>query len=147
MSGLVNIDQELLATAAPKFTRAMTCFISSAAALRQNLARVEQQVAARGTPATARDTRQMDRLPRDAENADERVGAVGVQRRAVLRAHGRTEGMALNLVDVAIVHPRMKEKAEALKAAIEKAAGVDHRGYAVGCATVRFGFLTRTSIE
>ena len=119
MSGLVSIDQELLATAAPKFTRAMTCFISSAAALRQNLARVEQQVAARGTPPTARDTRQMDRFRRDAENADER-SAQSAFNAAQCYARTGGKGMALNLVDVAIAHPRMKDKAEALKAAIEK---------------------------
>jgi tetratricopeptide (TPR) repeat protein len=119
MSGLVNIDQQQLASAAPKFTRAMTCFISSAAALRQNLARLEEQIATRGTPASARDTRQMDRLRRDADNADER-SAQSAFNAAQCYARTGDKGLAINLVDVAIGHPRMREKAEALKSAIEK---------------------------
>ena len=119
MSGLVNIDLQQLTTAAPKFTRAMSCFISSAAALRQNLAVLEQQVAARGTPPTARDTRQMDRFRHDAENADER-SAQSAFNAAQCYARTGGKGMALNLVDVAIGHPKMNEKALALKAAIEK---------------------------
>jgi tetratricopeptide (TPR) repeat protein len=119
MSGLVNIDQELLAMAAPKFTRAMSCFVSSAAALRENLALVERQLAARGTPATPREVRQQARLKRDAENADERSAQSAFNAaQCYARTGGRT--MALNLVDVAIAHPRMNEKAVALKAAIEK---------------------------
>ena len=119
MSGLVNIDQELLVPAAPKFARAMTCFTSSAAALRDNAARVERQVAARGTPATARETRQIERLTRDAENADER-SAQSAFNAAQCYARTGNRGLALNLVDVATDHPRMREKAEALKSAIEK---------------------------
>lgn len=70
--GLVSIDQTELATAAPKFTMAMTCFVSAAASLRQNRAQVEQVIAKRGTPASARETRQMDRVTRDADNAEEK---------------------------------------------------------------------------
>jgi tetratricopeptide (TPR) repeat protein len=119
MSGLVSIDQEQLAIAAPKFTRGMSCFISAAASLRQDLDRREKQVAARGTPATDREIRQMDRLRRDAENADER-SAQSAFNAAQCYARTGERGMALNLVDVAIGHPRMKEKADALKTAIEK---------------------------
>ena len=119
MSGLVNIDQEDLATAAPKFSRAMTCFISSAAALRRDLIQRQSQIAARGTPATDRETRRMERLHRDAENADER-SAQSAFNAAQCYARTGNRGMAINLVDVAIGHPRMREKAEALKAAIEK---------------------------
>ncbi len=119
MSGLVSIDQEQLAIAAPKFTRGMSCFISSAAAFREDLARREKQIAARGKPATEREVRQMDRLKRDAENADER-SAQSAFNAAQCYARTGEPRMALNLVDVAIGHPRMREKAEALKAAIEK---------------------------
>ncbi len=119
MSGLVSIDQQELATAAPKFTRAMSCFISSAAALRKNRTQVEQQIASRGTPATDRETRVMERFTRDADNAEEK-SAQSAFNAAQCYARTGGKGMALNLVDVAIGHPRMKEKAEALKAAIEK---------------------------
>jgi tetratricopeptide (TPR) repeat protein len=119
MSGLVNIDQEQLITAAPKFARAMTCFISAAAALREDRERREKQIDARGTPATARETRLLERLKRDAENADER-SAQSAFNAAQCYARTGDRGLALNLVDVAIEHPRMKDKAEALKAAIEK---------------------------
>jgi tetratricopeptide (TPR) repeat protein len=119
MSGLVSIDREQLPTAAPKFSRSMTCFVSSAAALRQDTARRQQQIAARGTPATARETRLIERSQRDAENADER-SAQSAFNAAQCYARTGNRGLALNLVDVAIEHPRMKEKAAALKAAIEK---------------------------
>jgi tetratricopeptide (TPR) repeat protein len=119
MSGLVSIDQQELATAAPKFTRAMSCFIKSAEVLRQNRSQVEQQIASRGTPATGRETRVMERFTRDADNAEEKSAQSAFN---AAQCYARTGGkdMALTLVDVAIGHPRMKEKAEALKAAIEK---------------------------
>jgi tetratricopeptide (TPR) repeat protein len=119
MSGLVSIDREQLATAAPKFTKAMTCFISVAASLRQNRERVEAAIAKRGTPATAREQRTMDRFTRDAEAADEK-SAFSAFNAAQCYARTGSRGMALNLVDVAIAHPKMEEKAKALKAAIEK---------------------------
>ena len=119
MSGLVSIDRTQLATAAPKFTKAMTCFISVAASLRQNRERVEQLIAKRGTPATERETRQMDRFTRDAEGADEK-SAFSAFNAAQCYARTGVRGMALNLVDVAIAHPKMEEKARVLKAAIEK---------------------------
>jgi tetratricopeptide (TPR) repeat protein len=119
MSGLVSIDQTELATAAPKFTKAMTCFISVAASLRQNRTQVEKQIAARGKPATERETRVMDRLTRDAANAEEK-SAQSAFNAAQCYARTGGRGMALNLVDVAIGHPKMKEKGIALKEAIEK---------------------------
>ena len=119
MSGLVSIDQTQLDVAAPKFTKAMTCFISVAASLRQNRTRVEQTIATRGTPATDRETRAMERLTRDADHADEKSAQSAFNAaQCYARTGGRT--IALNLVDVAIAHPRMNEKAVALKAAIEK---------------------------
>ena len=119
MSGLVSIDQAELAVAAPKFTKAMTCFVSVAASLRQNRARVDQLIASRGTPATARETRQLERLTRDADTAEEK-SAQSAFNAAQCYARTGGRGIALNLVDVAIAHPRMNEKAVALKAAIEK---------------------------
>lgn len=119
MSGLVSIDQTELGTAAPKFTKAMTCYTSAASALRQNRERVEQAIAKRGRPATAREIRQLDRLTRDAENADEKSAQAAFN---AAQCYARTgeKTVALNLVDVAIAHPKMEEKARALKAAIEK---------------------------
>src|SRR5688572_24078243 len=119
MSGLVSIDQTELATAAPKFTKAMTCFISAAASLRQNRGQAENQTRTRRQPATERETRLMDRLTRDADNADEK-SAQSAFNAAQCYARTGGRGMALNLVDVAIGHPKMKDKAIALKEAIEK---------------------------
>jgi tetratricopeptide (TPR) repeat protein len=119
MSGLVSIDQEDLAVAAPKFTRGMTCFKSSAAALRKDRARNEAAIATRGTPATAREVRQLERLQRDADNADEK-SAMSAFNAAQCYARTGAKTIALAHVDAAIAHPRMSEKAVALKAAIEK---------------------------
>ena len=119
MSGLVSIDQTELGTAAPKFTKAMTCYTSMASSLRENRDRVEQAIAKRGTPATARETRQIDRLTRDAENAEEKSAQAAFN---AAQCYARTgeKTIALNLVDVAIGHPKMEEKARALKTAIGK---------------------------
>jgi tetratricopeptide (TPR) repeat protein len=119
MSGLVSIDLMELAVAAPKFTKAMTCFISSAAALRGDLRQREDGIAKRGTAATAREERILERLRRDVATAEEK-SAQSAYNAAQCYARTGERGLSLNLVDVAIAHPGMKEKAEALKAAIEK---------------------------
>lgn len=119
MSGLVSIDQDELAVAGPKFTRSMTCFVSSAKALRQNRAELEMMIQKRGTPPTARDQRNLDRLQRDADTAELKA-AQSAFNGAQCYARTGGKGLALNLVDVAIAHPEMREKAIALKAAIEK---------------------------
>lgn len=119
MSGLVSIDQNELAVAGPKFTRSMTCFASSAKALREDRARLEATIKTRGTPLNARDRRNLDRLQRDADTA-ELKSAQSAFNGAQCYARTGGKGLALNLVDVAIGHPEMREKAIALKAAIEK---------------------------
>ena len=119
MSGLVSIDMNELAVAAPKFTRGMTCFSSAAAALRQDRARLEADLQKRGTPPTARDQRNLDRLRRDADMA-ELKSAQSAFNGAQCYARTGGKSLALNLVDVAIAHPEMRDKAVALKAAIEK---------------------------
>lgn len=119
MSGLVSIDQNELTVAAPKFTRSMTCFVSSAAALRQDRVRVADSIEQRGSPATAREQRQLDRLERDAKNAEEK-SAQSAYNGAQCYARTGNKSLAMNLIDVAIDHPLMKEKAVAMKAAIEK---------------------------
>jgi tetratricopeptide (TPR) repeat protein len=119
MSGLVSIDMNELAIAGPKFTRGMTCFVSSAAALRQDRARTAAAIEKRGTPATPREQRQLDRLERDAANAEEK-SAQSAYNASQCYARTGNKHLALNLIDVAIEHPLMKEKAIAMKAAIEK---------------------------
>ena len=120
MSGLVSIDQNELAIAAPKFTRGMSCFVSAAAALRQDRAHARRRFSKRGTPrdraraaptsigcSAMRTTRMRSRRSRPTTP------------RSATRAPAR-RGMALNLIDVAIAHPKMSEKAIVMKAAIEK---------------------------
>jgi tetratricopeptide (TPR) repeat protein len=119
MSGLVSIDQTELAVAGPKFTRGMTCFVSAAAALRQERARLDMAIQKRGTPPNARDQRNLDRLQRDADTA-ELKSAQSAFNGAQCYARTGGKGLALNLIDVAIAHPEMREKATALKSLIEK---------------------------
>ena len=119
MSGLVSIDQNELAIAAPKFTRGMSCFVTAAAALRQDRARAEAAIEKRGTPATPREQRQLDRLLRDSETAAEK-SAQSAYNAAQCYARTGEKRQALNLIDVAIAHPKMSEKALQMKAAIEK---------------------------
>jgi tetratricopeptide (TPR) repeat protein len=119
MSGMVSIDQNELAIAAPKFTRGMSCFVSAAGALRQDHARTEASIRQRGTPATPREQRNLNRLQRDAENADEK-SAQSAYNAAQCYARTGQKRDALTLIDAAIAHPLMREKATAMKAAIEK---------------------------
>jgi tetratricopeptide (TPR) repeat protein len=119
MSGLVSIDMNELAVAAPKFARSMTCFVSAASGLRQERARLDQAIQKRATPPTARDQRNLDRLQRDADNADLK-SAQSAFNASQCYARTGNKGLALNLIDVAIAHPEMREKAEAMKTAIQK---------------------------
>jgi len=97
----------------------MTCFTSAAAALRDNRASLEKTIQTRGSPPNARDQRNLDRLQRDADNA-ELKSAQSAYNGAQCYARTGGKGLALNLIDVAIAHPGMSEKAIALKALIEK---------------------------
>jgi hypothetical protein len=97
----------------------MTCFVSAAAALRENRATLEMTIQKRGTPLNARDQRNLDRLQRDADTA-ELKSAQSAFNGAQCYARTGGKGLALNLIDVAIAHPGMREKAEGLKALIEK---------------------------
>jgi tetratricopeptide (TPR) repeat protein len=119
MSGLVSIDMNELDVAAPKFARSMTCFVSAAAGLRKEHARLEQMIQKRGSPLTARDQRNLDRLQRDADTA-ELKSAQSAFNGSQCYARTGNKGLALNLIDVAIAHAEMREKAEALKVAIQK---------------------------
>lgn len=119
MSGLVSIDMNELALAAPKFARSMTCFVSAASGLRQERARLDMNIQKRGTPPTPRDQRNLDRLQRDADTADLK-SAQSAFNGSQCYARSGNKGLALNLIDVAIAHPEMREKAEAMKAAIQK---------------------------
>lgn len=119
MSGLVSIDRNDLEVAGPKFARSMTCFVSSAKALREERTRLDSAIQKRTTPLTARDQRNLDRLKRDADAAELKSAQSAFNG---AQCYARTGGkeLALNLIDVAIAHPGMREKAEALKALIEK---------------------------
>jgi tetratricopeptide (TPR) repeat protein len=119
MSGLVSIDMNELDVAAPKFARSMTCFVSAAAGLRKEHARLEQMIQKRGSPLTARDQRNLDRLQRDADTAELKSAQSAFNGSQCYSRTGN-KGLALNLIDVAIAHAEMREKAEALKVAIQK---------------------------
>jgi tetratricopeptide (TPR) repeat protein len=125
MSGLVNVDRQEWEPASPKFSRGMTCFTSAAARARDDLKNLEAGIARRGgpsdppTPRDLRDVRQRAKLRRDAEIGDERAAQSAFNAAQGFARLGK-KSLALNHADAAAAHPRMKEKAEALKAAIEK---------------------------
>ena len=133
MSGLVSIDQNELAIAAPKFTRGMSCFVSSAAALRQDRARTALAIEKRGTPATPREQRQLDRLERDAETAEEKSAQSAYNARPVLRANGQEDDGAARTSTWRLRIPRAmtRERRRRDEGAIEKLPTLIHvlRGY------------------
>jgi tetratricopeptide (TPR) repeat protein len=114
MSALVNVDQKAWGESSPKFTRAMSCFVSTAATAREDLARLETS---NRTP--AQKAKQAATLELRIETAEER-SAQSAFNAAQCYALVGNRSMALTHVDVAMSHPKMREKAAALKVAIEK---------------------------
>jgi tetratricopeptide (TPR) repeat protein len=119
MSGLVNVDQEEWAPASPKFSTAMTCFVTAAASAKGDLDRHEAVILRGGKEPTPRQLKQRDTYQKAIVTAEERAAQSAFNAAQGYARIGR-KSLALNHVEMAIVHPRMKEKAEALKAAIEK---------------------------
>lgn len=119
MSALVNIDQEAWAPASPKFSTAMTCFVNAAARAKGDLDRLEGVIVKGGKEPTARQVKQRDTYQRAILTAEERAAQAAFN---AAQGYGRlgNKSLALNHVDQAAQHPKMKEKAEALKTAIEK---------------------------
>ena len=119
MSALVNIDQEAWAPASPKFSTAMTCFVAAAARAKSELEQLQAAIVRRGEPTTPRQLKQQDTLQKQIVTAEERSAQAAFNAaQGYARAGQKT--VALNHIDLAIAHPKMKEKAEALRTAIEK---------------------------
>lgn len=119
MSGLVNVDQQAWAPASPKFSTAMTCFVKAATRAQEDRDRLEAAIARRGQPPTARQIKQRETHTRAKATAEERSAQAAFNAAQGYALMGQ-KGAALTHVDFAAAHPRMKEKAEALRAAIEK---------------------------
>lgn len=121
MSGLVHVDQQQWPPASTRFSRAMSCFVGAASQARRDLANLDAEVRRSGGSLNppGRETRQRAKLTKDIELAEERSAQSAFNAAQGFARTGQ-KGPALTHVDVAIAHPRMKEKAEALKAAIEK---------------------------
>ena len=119
MSALVNIDQEAWAPASPKFSTAMSCFVNAAASAKDDLDRLEAVIVRGGKEPTPRQLKQRDTYTKAIATAEERSAQAAFN---AAQGYGRLgqKGPALTHVDFAVAHPKMKEKAEALKAAIEK---------------------------
>ena len=125
MSGLVNVDRQEWEPASPKFSRGMTCFTSAAEQARRDLTQLEAGIARRGgpadppTPRDARDAKQRAKLQKDIETGEER-SAQSAFNAAQCYARIGQKLLARTHVDAAAAHPRLKEKADALRAAIDK---------------------------
>jgi tetratricopeptide (TPR) repeat protein len=113
-AGLVHVDQQAWPTAAPKFSRAMTCFASAAAEARAEMARLEA--------ATVDETfkaRQIATAQKRVDTAEHR-GAQAAFNAANAYVRIGEKTLALTHIDAALTHALLKEKAVSLKAAIEK---------------------------
>ncbi len=121
MGALVRVDQQDWPQASPKFARAMSCFANAAAQAKSDLAALDTEVKRRGgsLDPPGREARQRTKLTRDMELAAERSAQSAFNAAQGFARMGQ-KVMALAHVEMAIVHPRMKQKGEALKAAIEK---------------------------
>ena len=107
------------APASPKFSTAMTCFVKAATRAQEDRDRLEAAIARRGQPPTARQIKQRETHTRAKATAEERSAQAAFNAAQGYALMGQ-KGAALTHVDFAAAHPRMKEKAEALRAAIEK---------------------------
>ncbi len=121
MSGLVHVDQQAWPLASPKFSRGMSCFTNAASGARADLANLDAEVKRKGgsLDPPGREARQRTKLNRDLEVAEERAAQSAFNAAQGYARMGQ-KSPALTHVDFAIAHPRMKEKGEALRAAIEK---------------------------
>jgi tetratricopeptide (TPR) repeat protein len=114
MSGLVHVDLKSWGDASPKFTRSMSCFVATAARTRKDLEGLETS---NRTP--AQKAKQAATLKNQIETAEERA-AQSAFNAAQCYALVGNKSMALTHVDVAAAHPKLREKATTLRAAIEK---------------------------
>jgi tetratricopeptide (TPR) repeat protein len=113
-AGLVHVDQQAWAPAAPKFSRAMTCFITASARARAEIADTHT-----ATYAEHLKTRRIAAAEKRLAIAEYRKAQAAFNAaQCYLRLGDR--GLAINHVDVAAEHERMKDKAAALKMTIEK---------------------------
>lgn len=121
MGGLVRVDQEDWPQASPKFARAMSCFSNTSSQAKSDLAALDAEVKRNGGSLNplGREARQRAKLTRDMEMAAERSAQSAFNASQGYARMGQ-KALALAHVERAIAHPHMKEKAEALKAAIEK---------------------------
>ncbi|MGH9199844.1 MAG: hypothetical protein ACRD2A_01255 [Vicinamibacterales bacterium] len=114
MSALVHVDLKSWADASPKFTRSMSCFVSTAARARADLAGLETS---NHTP--AQKAKQAATLRNRIETAEERSAQSAFNAAQCYGLVGN-KAMALTHVEVAMTHPKMREKAATLKSAIDK---------------------------
>lgn len=121
MGGLVRVDQQDWPAASPKFSRAMSCFSNAAAQAKSDLAALDAEVKRAGGTLLppGREQRQRMKLTRDMELAAERSAQSAFNAAQGFARMGQ-KALALAHVEMALGHPRMKEKGEALKVAIEK---------------------------
>ncbi len=121
MGSLVRVDQQDWPGASPGFARAMSCFSNAASQAKSDLAALDAEVRRAGGTLRppGREQRQRTRLTRDMEVAAERSAQSAFNAAQGFARMGQ-KALALAHVERAIAHPRMKEKGEALKLAIEK---------------------------
>lgn len=114
--GIVQGDLNTWRDAAPTFSTAMSCFTSAAATVRAALQELQ-----------ASDQSEAYKASKGAEyqkHLDEHERQAATSAYNAAQAYGRTgqTSSALNHVDVAIAHPSMREKAEALKKLLQPGA-------------------------
>jgi tetratricopeptide (TPR) repeat protein len=111
---LVHIDRQAWQSAAPKFSRAMSCFTTSGAQARMEIAAIEK-----ATYAEALKLKRLTAAHKRVETAEHRKAQSAYNAASTYLRLGE-KNLALNHADVAAEHPLLKEKAETLKTAIEK---------------------------
>jgi tetratricopeptide (TPR) repeat protein len=113
-AGLVHVEQETWTPAAAKFSRAMSCFASAVAH-----ARTEIEDTQRATYSEPVKARRIGAAQKRVETSEHRKAQAAFNAaQSFLRSGQKAD--ALVHIDVAAEHPRLKEKAAALKPAIEK---------------------------
>ncbi len=114
MAGLIHVEQQAWSPATPKFSKAMACYAQAASIARSDLAALE----ASPRP-EAQKARPRERLRQTINVSDERAGQSAFNAAQGFARTGQKTS-ALAHVDVAASYAPLKEKAAALRAAIEK---------------------------
>jgi uncharacterized protein YciI len=112
--GMVHVDKEDWANASSRFTVSGSCFAADAVAARESMVTIQNSTSAEAVKARRLATAQRRAESSDHRRAQSAFNAASSYVRLARKAD------ALTQLDIAAAHPLLKDKADALRVAVEK---------------------------